>query len=396
MIERLYVKLQTELGVGSMAFGRLISHFGGIQGIFAAPPARLRAVGRTKKTDAVVNGDFKRADEIINQCRNNGIDIITYEDPRFPERLRQIPDPPALLYCKGRLPDIDNSVALAVVGPRKPDDYGVKAAFSLSARLARGGAVVVSGGAMGVDTEAHAGALWAKGQTVAVLGCGILFPYLMSNARLRESISNQGAVVSEFPPDAGAFKTHFPIRNRIMSGLSLGTVVVQAAAKSGALITARLAAEQGRDVFVLPGRSGEKLYAGSNMLLKDGAKPVLSVMDILEEYVEEYPHKLFFERIYDPAEPSVMKGFLQFHKTSVPNEELSITATLKTPEKAPAVNLNLGGDMGKVYEAIANGADLPDTIADYTGLDTSQVIVALTELEIGGYVTAAVGGRYKI
>ncbi len=392
MTDRLYLKLQAELGAGSAAFGRLISHFGSIGAIFAATASQLKSIGRTSKAEKILNGDFKRADELLKTCKENGIAIIHYEHPLYPERLKNIADPPALLYCKGELPRLDDEVAVAVVGPRKPDDYGIKAAFSLSARLARGGVVVVSGGALGIDTEAHAGALWAGGRTVAVLGCGINFPYLQSNAKLREDISNQGAVVSEFPPDAGAFKTHFPMRNRIMAGLTLGTVVVQAAAKSGALITARHAAEQGRDVFVIPGTPGEKLYAGSNLLLKDGAKPVLNVTDILEEYVERYPHRLSLERVFSKDEPSITLGFRQFHQSEAvkpASPDVACTA-------GPAEEIKCSEDARKVYGAIVSGCDSPDLIADNTDLDTARVIVALTELEIGGYISATAGGRYKI
>ena len=393
MIERLYVKFQAELGAGSAHAGKLLRHFGNISAVFAAPPSTIRAIIKSPKADKLLNGDFTRADEIIKRCRENDIKIICFEQKEYPERLRNIPDPPALLYCKGDFPEIDDHIAVAVVGPRKPDDYGIKAAFSLSARLARGGAIVVSGGAMGIDAEAHGGALWAGGQTIAVLGCGILFPYLKSNEELRRRISNQGAVVSEYPPDAGAFSANFPMRNRIMAGLSLGTVVVQAAARSGALITARHASEQGRDVFVVPGRSGEKLFAGSNLLLKDGAKPVLNVMDILEEYAERYPHRLLLDRIYSNEEPPIMKGFLEFHaeKAQIEKKDSPDSAF-----KALKAELDCSQEAKRVYEAIASGADSLDLLAEITGLDTPGVIVCLTELEIGGYIMAAPGGRYKI
>ncbi len=392
MIDRLYVKFQTELGAGNPAMARLLNHYGSIEAVFAATPSQVRSVARSSAAERLFNNDYGRTDEILNMCAENNIKIIHYEHPEYPKRLKNISDFPALLYCKGDLPFMDDQVAVAVVGPRKPDDYGIKAAFSLAARLARGGAVVVSGGAMGVDTEAHAGALWAGGKTVAVLGCGILFPYLMSNAKLREDIANQGALVSEFAPDAGAYKAHFPIRNRIMSGLSLGTVVVQAAAKSGALITARHAAEQGRDVFVVPGRSGEKLFEGSNLLLKDGAKPVLNVVDILEEYVERYPHRLLLDKVYSAELPSITEGFRRFH--SAADEKLQTTKETKV--KSAPKEISCGLEAQTVYNVLIQGAAGTDEIEEITGLSISRVIVALTELEIGGYIAAAPGGLYKI
>ena len=394
MLDRLYVKLQCELGPGNRAVGKLMENFSDIRGIFSATPAQLKSVLRSNKAEKILNGDFKRTDEILKLCAEGGIKVIGYEDSAFPERLCQIPDPPALIYCKGNLPEIDDNVAIAIVGPRKPDEYGIKAAFSLSARLARGGVVIISGGALGIDTEAHNGALWAKGKTIAVLGCGMMFPYLQANAPLREEIAECGAIISEFPPDYGAYKANFPMRNRIMSGLGLGTVVVQAGSRSGSLITARHAAEQGRDVFVIPGPIGEKLYAGSNQLLKDGAKPVLNVMDILEEYVETYPHRLLLDRMFSKEEPSISKGFQQYHNAYNPKKKAEDIET--APKAVEITELSCSKEAAAIYEAIKNGADSPDIIAEYSGLETTGVIVGLTELEIGGYITAAPGGRYKI
>lgn len=393
MSERLFVKLQTELGVGSPAVGALMRRFGKVENIFSAPISELKGIITAAKVSKLLNGDFSKADEIVTLCRKNGIDIITYSDRRFPERLRNIPDPPALLYCKGVLPEMDDEVAIAIVGPRKTDDYGQKAAFSLSTRIARGGAVVVSGGALGVDTEAHGGAMFAGGKTVAVLGCGLLFSYLKSNESLREDISKNGAVISEFPPLASAYRANFPLRNRIMSGISLGTVVIQASAKSGALITARHAAEQGRDVFVVPGKPGDKLYEGSNLLLKDGAKPVLSAVDILEEYVERYPHKLLLNRVYSKEEPSITQGYNAFHNLK---EKVNAVVETACETSVKTEGLPISESAKQVLEAIALGADTLDMLNEKVNSDAASLISVLTELEIGGYISAAPGGRYKI
>jgi len=394
MNDRLFIKLQVELGAGSPAFGALMRRFGSVEAVFSATPSQLKENVSAAKAARILNGDFAAVDEIIEVCRKNGIDIITYADPRFPERLRNIPDPPALLYCKGELPQMDDQVAIAIVGPRKTDDYGRKAAFSLSARLARAGAVNISGGALGVDTEVHAGSLWSGGKTVAVLGCGLLFSYLKSNAKLRDDIAKQGAVITEFPPYASAFRANFPLRNRIMSGLALGTVVIQASIKSGALITARHAIEQGRDVFVVPGQPGDKLYEGSNLLLKDGAKPVLSAVDILEEYVERYPHRLLLDRLYSNDGPSISQGFKAFHTRE--EQPVSAKPSQTIPAKAEVKDISASETAKKVYAAVTAGADTLDTLTENTDLTTAELISALTELEICGYISAAVGGRYKI
>lgn len=392
MDKRRFVKLQCVFGAGSPAPGKLLRHFGSVAGVFAASVSELKDAVRSNKISQLIDGNYTEADRIIKLCKANRIDIITYEDSRFPERLRNIPDPPAVLYVKGQLPVMDDEVAIAVVGPRKPDTFGVKAAFSLSARLAKAGAVIVSGGALGVDSEAHLGALWASAKTVAVLGCGHLYPYLAENEELRQKIAQNGAVVSEYPPEFPANRTTFPVRNRIMSGLSLGTVVVQAKQRSGSLITARHAAEQGRDVFVIPGSPADKMYTGSNLLLKDGAKPVLTAVDVLEEYVERYPHKLDLNHAFSKEGQDISQGFRILHginEKQVNNEpEESIS-----PEDLKAGGV--GENAQLVLAALRNGADSPDLLAEYTKLGSAEIITALTELEIFGYASAVAGGRYR-
>lgn len=187
---------------------------------------------------------------------------------------------------------------MAVVGTRSATPYGHKTAFRLSYRLAECGALIVSGGALGIDSEAHRGALQAGGRTIAVLGCSIDYPYLSANAELRKMISEHGALISEYPPGTPPSKVSFPIRNRLISGLALGTVVVEASIKSGSLITADHALNQGKDVFAVPGNIMSSAYAGSNRLLSDGAKPVFSAADILSEYTSQYPHKINMDTAY--------------------------------------------------------------------------------------------------
>ena len=189
---------------------------------------------------------------LIDSSESKGIQTITPACKAYPQRLYQIDNPPCMLYVKGILPNLDEQPALAVVGTRNATTTGKQITYDLSMQLAQAGMVIVSGGAKGIDTAAHQGALQGNGSSVCVLGCGIEYPYLMENEAMRRSIAEHGAIISEFPITKPAFKHHFPIRNRIISGLSVGVLVVEAAERSGSLITARTALEQNRDVFAVP------------------------------------------------------------------------------------------------------------------------------------------------
>ena len=245
-----------------------------------------------KEKQNILKTDIKTARDIVIKCRNNGIEIITIEDKDYPKPLLQISNPPLVLYVKGELPDFENTPTICIVGSRNVSEFGKKSAYSLSYRLAKSGMIVVSGGAVGTDTYAHIGALKAGGKTELCMGCGLLATYLEENRALREHISSNGCLISEYPPDYPASKYTFPIRNRIMSGLSLGTVIIEAKQKSGSLITANHALDQNRDVFVIPGRPDMKEYKGSNQLLRDGAKPLLDTSDIFNEYLPLFPDKI--------------------------------------------------------------------------------------------------------
>ena len=244
------------------------------------PPAVLQALSDKELT---------RAHGLWLQCKEQGIQIITYQDAEYPQRLRNIDDPPLVLYYKGNLPDFDAHPVIGVVGTRKATATGKSSARELSRELAACGALVVSGGAAGIDTEAHKGVLDEEAPTVAVLGCGVDVVFPAANRRLFEQIAEKGCLISEYPPGTQARAWHFPERNRIISGLSHGILVVEAPEKSGALITARRAMEQGRDVFAVPGSVNSPICAGSNALLREGAAPVLSGWDMLKDYTAQFP-----------------------------------------------------------------------------------------------------------
>lgn len=333
---------------------------------------------------------------ILQRCGELGIEIIPYTSPRYPERLKSISNPPAVLYAKGKEIDIDGECSVTVVGPRVASDYGLKASFSLARRLAASGVLIVSGGAVGVDGMAHRGAVSVGAPTVAILGCGINYDYPKGNAALRDKISQNGILFSEYPPDFPPSKSTYPARNRLLSAISCGTVVIEAGITSGALITAGYAAEQGRDVFVIPGNPSLPQYEGSNKLLKDGAKPVLTAADVLEEY---YP--LFTQKIDLEAAANIKNGSRDYSEALLEingADKKSQDIKTKTPPKeiVKQVDFDLPSDAKAVYESIKTPEFTVDDAVVSSKLSPSAVLSALTELEIFGLITSLPGGRYKI
>ena len=268
-------------GIGPYRLVRLERHFGSLQLAWGAPEASLRRVIGPKSAEAVALArpgiDIEAAWETIGTC---GARMITPDDAGWPSGLRNIPTAPLALYLRGDIGALTEPT-IAIVGTRRCSDYGRRSAWTIAEGLARAGLGIVSGMALGIDTVAHRAALSVGGRTVAVLGCGVDVCYPTGNTRLRDEIVSRGAVISELAPGAPALAKHFPARNRIVSGLTLATVVVEAGFKSGALITARYAADQGRDVFAVPGRIDDTQARGSNELIATGAGLVTSAEDVL-------------------------------------------------------------------------------------------------------------------
>lgn len=242
--------------------------------------------------DTLQDKDLRGAEEIVRTCNTKGIQLLPIDDIAYPARLRNTPDAPVLLYYKGILPDWDSVPFIGVVGTRKASAYGLQVAHQMGSQIARSGGVVVSGGASGIDTAAMQGALDAGRPVIGVLGCGVDVVYPWSNRKLFEAVAKNGCLISEYPPEAKGLPWHFPARNRIISGMSNGTLIVEAPKVSGALITARWALEQGRDVFVVPGNINTVTCEGSNTLLQEGAMPVFSGWDVVSNYESLYPGKL--------------------------------------------------------------------------------------------------------
>jgi len=251
--------------------------------IFSASDQTLYQFGFTAQAiQRIRNWKNLSCQDKIRQARSYHLEIITLHDKHYPALLKQIPDPPPVLFVKGKLCS-SNELAIAIVGTRHPSLYGLQMAEKFARQLAELGVIIVSGLARGIDTQAHRAALKANGRTIAVLGSGHGNIYPPENRKLAAEISENGALISEFPPDLPPFPENFPRRNRIISGLSRGVLVVEAGQRSGALITATLAAEQNREVFALPGEVTSATSSGTHQLLKEGAKLVESIKDILEE-----------------------------------------------------------------------------------------------------------------
>jgi DNA processing protein len=283
-----WLTLKSVPGIGNLLFKRLLNRFGQPERILNASPDELASVPGISPRLARMIISHRIPEALIRDTEaalSRGCRILTLSDPDYPALLREIPDPPPIMYVRGTLPD---RPGLAVVGSRGASSYGLSNARTLADGLARAGFVVVSGLARGIDTAAHEGALAAGGPTVAVLGNGLSGIYPPENIRLADRIVDNGALVSEFPFFTAPEPRNFPMRNRIISGMTLGTLVVEAAQKSGSLITARLAAEQNREVFAVPGSIRSFKSTGTHSLLKQGAKLVESLDDILEELPRVY------------------------------------------------------------------------------------------------------------
>ena len=389
--------LQKALGEGAR-FKEIIDDFGSIKLLFEAnilewkmsPALVPKQISRLEKVR------LDEAEKIVELCNRNGWQIIDYDDEKYPKRLKDIANPPAVLFVDGQLPDIDESVVLGMVGTRRASEYAVKVTELMSRGVAQSGAVVVSGGALGVDSAAHRGAILCGGKTVAVLGCGFGTNYLMGNKSLRDAIKNNGALITEFPPHTPATRFTFPLRNRIISGISLGVLVVEASVKSGSLITANFALEQGRDVYAVPCSILEPQYAGTNKLIDDGATVATKPADLLYPYAEKYGIDLSKIRSVDQLMRETADK--NANVISAEDEKLSfeyLEEGRQKREKREKAAISLSGNTRAVYEVLTDSFQHIDIITENCGLPASSVLSALTALEISDLAISASGKRYK-
>lgn len=367
-------------GVGPVIFSRLCERFGSAEaalGASARDLALIKGISRDGAETLARDRDAANIDHEIEAATKRGIRILCMQDVGYPEGLKRIPDPPIVLYVRGELRPED-AVAVAVVGSRKCSLYGADQARRFGELLAGAGFTVVSGLARGVDAFAHHGALDARGRTIAILGSGLHDIYPPENAPLAERIVENGACVSELPMATVVRATNFPARNRIIAGMSLGTLVVEAAKRSGALITARLSGEYNRDVFAIPGRIDEANAHGVNALIRDGATLVSSLDDILDA-LGEVSAAL---RRAKPVESTTTSGDTAplFENTARATENAAAAAALNEIERA-------------VFEAIRDDPQLTDEVLAVLELAPGEVLAAMTSLELKGLIKRMPGQR---
>ena len=335
---------------------------------------------------ALANKDLHKSRQIVKSCGERHISILTMGDAAYPSRLRNIADAPMVLYYRGVLPDFEGQPVIAVVGTRKASAYGMNNARNMSREIAACGALVVSGGASGVDTMALEGALEAGAQTVAVLGCGVDVVYPNSNRKLFDKIAESGCLISEYLPGTGPKPWQFPERNRILSGLSNGVLVIEAPSKSGALITAQRAFEQGRDVFAVPGNIDVDTYAGSNALLQECAAAVLSGWDVVKQYADRYPDAVAKRQTQIRSEtPS-------FSMEETSPDQRTDKKDIDNPKPSAYIDLSkilsgLDSEERQIVACLDKNPKPVDAVIAQVGFPAAKVLSALTKLALKGVVT---------
>lgn len=384
-------------GVSSRIKLALLEHFGEPDKIYYGEKEEYLLTPGMTRTAAAYLEDKKMdaVDRILGDCDRLGIRIITMQDAEYPDRLRNIFDPPLLLYVQGRMPQFDDEVTVAMVGTRRASPYAMEQGERLAFQMAGLGAVIVSGLAAGGDAAAHRGALRAGGFTAAVIGGGHDVIYPREHRELYEDIAARGVILSEYPPGTEHIGRHFPVRNRIISGLSLGVVVIEAPERSGALITASRALDQGKDVFVIPGLVGDHRCAGSNALLRDGAGVATDAWDILSGYAGKFPHKIRSLRMEEPRR----FGGAPVKAERPGRAEKKEPAAPKEPEKPL---LDLTGDHGltddqiRVVKALEGRTVQVDDLIEETQIPTRRILSALTVLELDRIVAQESGKRFSL
>ena len=356
------------------------------------------------------NKDLEPANRLLASCLELGYRVLTLQDALYPDRLKNIYDPPIVLYVRGNLPIVDDEAVVAIVGSRSCTPYGLSAAENAGHRLARRGLIVATGLARGVDTAAARGALKGGGRVIGVIGSGLDIVYPPDNKTLFDDVAASGAVVSEYAPGTPAVAAHFPARNRLISGLSLGVAVIEAPKKSGALITAARALEQGRDVFALPGNVDAVSCEGSNALLREGAIPIISADDIIDEYEELFPDKILpingtvvGTGSKPETKPEIKSEIRSGHKADMMAGD-NRRAAKKEIDNTPALDyIDLGkilsalsGDELTVAETIGHSSLRADEIIARSGLTAQKVLTALTMLEIAGIAVRGDGSCFTL
>lgn len=385
----------------------LLWHFGSAEAVYAAEETEYSQIdGMTSENlEALQDKNLGLYHEALDTCTKEAIQIITIQDREYPQRLKNIYDPPLVLYYKGTLPDFDNLPVIGIVGTRKPSAYGETVARRLGLEIGSCGGLVVSGMALGVDAAAMNGALLANSAVVGVLGCGADIIYPRSNRILFANTEKYGCILSEFLPGTEPLKWNFPKRNRIISGLSCGVVVVEAPEKSGSLITAHHALEQGRDVYAVPGNIDMAGFTGSNRLLRDGAGAISCGWDVLSEYQARFPDKIHKATGKMPErEQTEDPKVAQKRRVPAGKSEQEPVPRKKDVDKRPAapyIDLKttlqkLSPEEQAIVASLQDGERLVDDVIAQTGISSGKLLGTLTMLELKRIIVRLPGKRISL
>lgn len=388
-----WVWLSAQTGVSPAAKAALLRHYGDAETAFCSPPGEFDRIKGVSAGDAAIleSRDLSRVGEILAECRRLDIRPVTMQDADYPGRLRNIFAPPAVIYVKGKLPELDDEAAIAVIGTRKASPYGLKTGSRLAWEIVKCGGIVVSGLTTGVDAAAAKGALMADGVCIGVLGTS----HDLEKGRLAQDVAARGALISEYPPGTQPLRSHFRDRNRISAGLSVGVVVVEAPEKSGALLFAAEAAEQGKEIFAVPGNVDAPNSAGTISLMQEGAKPVRTGWDVLCEFDALFPEKL------QPAEKIEMPEIGKKEDETGEREAESGKKGIDKEKSRGYIDLKeqlaqLSEEQLRIISAIDKGASHIDDVIEKTGLSTPKVLAQLTVLEIKGFIKREPGKRISL
>lgn len=401
MCEKEYwIWLQMGLVAGNPAVAKLLHAGLDAKQVYQMSDEEMFAAGLAEK-DVRHLRHIKPADviQVVKRCQSFEIRILTPDMPEFPEKLLNLYAPPTVLYVKGNVDNLHLPVNITVVGTRTCTKYGYKAAFHLSEGLAACGIGVVSGLARGIDTAAHKGALHADGITIGVAACGLDVDYPYENTALKQEILRRGTLMSEYYPGIQPFGGNFPVRNRLLAGISQGVLVAEAGNHSGAMITARHALEQGKDVFAVPNSIFEAAAAGVNDLIRQGAKPVSDVMDIVEEYIYLYPQAIKLrEPVPSSGEQKSQSPSAVSKRTRQPastmQKQKKITGQPSRQEKKPPIELY--GTAEEVYKLLLHGEKSSEELLAVLEKPSNEILATLTELEISGLICRSADRKFSI
>ncbi len=388
-------------GTGNPKIWQMIEHFGNPEKAFEElknnPPGFLKP----KELEAIRTTHMEQCKIVMENCLKRDIKVISYYDENYPKQLENIVNPPLVLFAKGDI-SVVNDLCITVVGTREPSAYSVKVAEKICFELAKIGVVIVSGFALGIDSVSHRSAIIGKGRTIAVLGCGIDVDYPKENAKSKSVMQKRGLMLTEFLPGTKPIPSNFPKRNRILSAMGIGTLIIEASLTSGSLITAEYALEQGRDLFCIPPADiFDNRYSGVIKYLRDGAIPVFSHLDIVREYYTAFTHKLSsindntdyyapLEKLSEKAEMKIIPNIKKDKKQEIP--EKSDKDKLSENKDYSCLN----DEQLEIVKILKDGIKYIDELSVLSGKEISSLYIILTEMEMDGIVECLPGKAYKL